>query len=119
MNELEERINRVLKDPTQLEQITRLAQSFMGGGESRTEEESQPMDLLSSLEIDPQMLRRLGALLGKEKSGKRKDTQALLEAMKPCLSDARREKMERAMKLARMARLLDFAMGELGGGEDD
>ena len=44
-----------------------------------------------------------------------KEEQALLAAMRPYLSEKRRRKMDRAMKLAQLARLARLAMGETEG----
>ena len=106
MNELEEQINRVLNDPEQLEQITRLARSFMGGEETQTPEPSSLPEA--------ETLSRLRGLLdiggGRER--------ALIEAMKPYLSEKRRVKLDKAMRLARLAGLAGRALGE-GNGEND
>ena len=45
--------------------------------------------------------------------------QALLEAMKPWLSEKRRHKVDRAVKIARMAKLAEMAMGEGAGEQKD
>ena len=42
-------------------------------------------------------------------------SEALLRAMQPYLSEKRRLKMDKALKLARLAKLAGFAMDELGG----
>ena len=57
---------------------------------------------------------KLAGLLGQ--SGD-ENKRALLEALKPYLSETRRGKLDRAMKLTRMAKLARLAMGELGNGE--
>lgn len=44
---------------------------------------------------------------------------ALLEAMKPYLSEKRRSKMDKAIKLARLASIARIAMGEMGGDGSD
>lgn len=123
MGELEDRINSILSDPSQMAEISKLAQSLMGGGgEAPAGDESAPgglgelaRSLLGGGEEtpapDPALLQRL--LRGAEGSGRQ---QALLEAMKPYLSERRREKMDRAIKLARVARIARLAMGE-GDGE--
>lgn len=125
MGELEDRINSILSDPAQMAEISKLAQSLMGGGgeEAPAGDESAPGGLgglarsmlggggEESPALDPALLQRL--LRGSEGSGRQ---QALLEAMKPYLSERRREKMDRAIKLARMARIARLAMGE-GDGE--
>ena len=38
--------------------------------------------------------------------------------MKPYLSEKRQGKIDRAMKLARLARIAGLALGEAGGGHD-
>ena len=92
MGELEDRLNSILSDPGQMEKIAGLARSLMGG-ESAAPEPSAP---------DAGLLQKLGGLMAQN-------------AQAP----GRREKMDRALQLARMARLARIAMGELGGGNDD
>ena len=105
MNELEEQINRVLNDPEQLEQITRLARSFMGGEGNQASESPMP---------DAETLSRLRGLL--DTGGGRE--RALIEAMKPYLSEKRRVKLDKAMRIARLAGLAGRALGEGSGGND-
>ena len=106
MNELEEQINRVLNDPEQLEQITRLARSFMG-------EETAPIPPSPSLP-DAETISRLRTLMSDPGGQER----ALIEAMKPYLSEKRRGKLDKAMRIARLAGLARRALGE-GNGEND
>lgn len=117
MSELEDRINSVLSDPGQMEKITKLAQSLMGGqgaavpdmfGELMKSAPTAGEDKSAGMP-DIETLGRIGKLLN---SGGNKKEQALLEAMKPYLSEKRRGKMDRAMKIARLARIARFAMGE-------
>ncbi|MBQ6465305.1 MAG: hypothetical protein IJJ43_03465 [Oscillospiraceae bacterium] len=102
MGELEDRINSVLNDPRQMERIMDMARSLMGG-------ETPPA---SGFEApDPELTARLGSLL-QSGGGERR---ALLEALRPWLSPRRSEKLERAMRMARVARLASAALGETGG----
>ncbi len=109
MSELEDRLNSILNDPEQMARISSLAQSLMGGeakpGSSQTEAPA----------ADAALPGKLAALLGQQSGDP--DKRALLEAMKPYLSEKRRGKLDRAMKLTRMAKLARLAMGELGNGE--
>lgn len=59
----------------------------------------------------------LGKLMGLLKTGASGDSErtALLNAMKPYLSEKRRTKMDKAMKLARIAKIAELAAGEFGG----
>lgn len=109
MSEWEDRINSILGDPAQMAEIERLAQSLMGGGDG--EAASEPL----SGGPEASMLAKLKNLMGAEAVPGRE--QALLEAMKPYLSDRRRGKLDRAMKLARMAKLAGLALGEGEGGD--
>ncbi len=118
MSELEDRLNSILGDPEQMARISSLAQSLMGGGGEESaappEEFSGLAEALGSKGGENALLGKLGSLLGQSGDA---DKRALLEAMKPYLSEKRRGKLDRAMKLTRMARLARLAMGELGNGE--
>lgn len=107
MGEWEDRLNQVLNDPKQMEQITQMAQSLLGGGQT----DASPLAGLTDLGIDPGLLGRVGRLLNEEQ-GEDKARQELLAAMKPYLSPRRREKLDRAMKLARLSHLARLALGE-------
>ena len=68
-------------------------------------------------ELDPGLISRVMSLM--KRKGVKSDERALLEAMKPFLSERRREKMDKAIKLARLASLAGIAASELGLGEGD
>lgn len=110
MAELEDMINQVLSDPEQMSRIAGLAQSLMGGMDA-----SPPDTQNSALPIDPKMLGKLQKLMGGSGESN-SSSEALLRAMQPYMSEKRRTKMDKALKLARMAKLAGFAMEELGGG---
>lgn len=106
MSDWEDRINQVLNDPEQMDRIGRLAQSLMGGG---AEAPGSP-----PLRPDPGMLGKLGTLLGGEPEQERSSL-GMLRAIAPYLSPRRREKLERAMQLARLSRLAKLAFEEEQG----
>ena len=109
MGELEERLSSILSDPEQMKRISSLAQSLMGGGEA-----SDPAgNAEGQREIGIPGLS--GLLPTPPRNGG--DKTALLEALKPWLSEKRQRKLAKAMRLAQMARLARFAMGEAGNGE--
>ncbi len=105
MSELENMLSGILNDPKQMEKLGSLARSLMGDGGPT--EDTEPV-------IDMDMLKSLGGMVD-AKDGK---DRRLLEAMLPYLSDKRRSKMDRAMKIARLAGIASLAVGELGGDED-
>ncbi len=121
MSELEDRINSVLNDPEQMEKITKMARSFMGGGSPEGNsgtDNKEETDMLGGLGIDAASLQKLGRMLSRG-TGQKPQERALLEAMKPYLSEKRRSKMDKAIKLARLAKIAQLAMGEIGGDGDD
>ena len=109
MGELEDQLNSILSDPEQMAKIAGLAKSLMGG-----EDDVPPPP--GEAGPDPGLLQMLGRAMNA--GGENSREQALLAAMKPYLSEKRRGKIDRAMKLARLARIARFAMGETGGGHD-
>ena len=126
MSELEDKINGILGDPAQMEKLAGLAKSLMGGGDAPAEKTKSAGGGLDSLmqslggdsAIDPAMLARLSRALSSG-AGEKKQERALLEAMKPYLSEKRRSKMDKAIKLARLASIARIAMGEMGGDGSD
>ena len=128
MSEWEDRINQILSDPEQMDRIAEMARSLMGE-EAAPPEQSGGLGPLPDLGQlagsllggtgggDAAMLGRLGRLFHSAQAGEGRQ-QALLEAMKPYLSEKRRSKMDRAMRLAHMAKLAQLAMTELGGDQD-
>ena len=112
MSELEDQINRILSDPGQMEMLSGLARSLMGGEESPAAASAPAAEPAP----DPALLAKLSGLM--QSGGSRKET-ALLVAMRPWLSEKRRNKMDRAMQLARMARLARLAIGKTGGENRD
>lgn len=135
MSEFEDKINSLLNDPKQMDKIAALAKSLMGeegGGQKPQSTANVAQDsgfdpaMLNKLSglfkkdgsddtgLDPAMLGKLMGLLKTGASGDSERT-ALLNAMKPYLSEKRRTKMDKAMKLARIAKIAELAAGEFGG----
>lgn len=133
MSQLEEMINGVLNDPEQMKKIMDIAGSIMGGsGESQPEGEAAhpsepPSDLggimkgLSGLSGIPGLSGLSGGLGNLAKGflsgagGRDEEKTALLEAMRPWLSEKRQGKLDRAMKLARVMRIAGAAFLKNGG----
>lgn len=108
MDELEEKLNAVLNNPSELEKISKIASAIMGGSGDKPEPPPQEQD------IDMGMLEQmLSGLRGN--GGKKSESRDLLEAMKPFLAEKRRRKIDKAMKLARLASLAEIAVGGFGG----
>ena len=108
MSDFEDKLNQLLNDPKEMERFAGFAKSLMGCGEPGPEEKRAP-------DFDPGLLKKISGLMDGGRNSK--DTK-LLEAMRPYLSEKRRSKMDRAMKIARLAGLAELAAGEFGGDDD-
>lgn len=106
MDELGDRINQILGDPAQMEKLAGVAKSIMGGGPPKAEPAADTSGL------DPALMGKIAGIMSKR--GVKSERLALLEAMKPYLSEKRRKKMERAVRLASLAGLAGLAMEEFG-----
>ncbi len=101
MTELEEQIRGVLEDPQQMAQIMGLAQSLMGGGAG----EAPPPEAEN-------LSGKLGALMRQSSGG---GQQELLQSIRPYLSEKRQRKVDRAIRISRMAHLAKIALKDMGG----
>lgn len=109
MNELEQKISSVMNDPDMMKQIMALAQS-MGAGvpqEDCAPEQPSPANILP--DIDLSMVQKLSGFA--RKSGIDQNQRALLQALRPYLSNHRINRLEKAMQAAKMA---GFATSLLG-----
>ncbi len=138
MAEFEEKLNSILGNRQAMDQIMALARS-LSGGESQGEEEEHPpsgeeeqepgshaappSDLsdLSDLlgQLDPQMIQ-VGIEVIRQVQSTEDRNAALLQALRPFLKEERRGRLDRAIRIARMTRMIRAAItafGERGTGE--
>jgi len=111
MSELEDKLGAVLSNPQMMQQIMALAQGL--DQQSGTPQAAPPAPSSSApppaLQLDPGLLQKLAALTAK--SGVDEHQQALLAALSPYLSRKRVEKLEKAMRAARMTELASSVLG--------
>ena len=106
MDELENRLGAILGNPEMMQKIMTMAQSL--GGELPKEAAAPPPPEFP--QIDPGLLQKLSAGLAGA-GGIDQNQQTLLHALGPYLSSRRINRLERAMKAAKMA---SFATSILG-----
>ncbi len=137
MNELEGMINGLMSNPEEMQKIMDIANSIMGGqnqngnsdgggntqNNTSTAAPGSPPGGLGSLLGSLGNLGNIAPALGKAASslmsgqsrgnggGAGGDKAALIEALKPFLSEARRGKLDRA---AQMAKVMNMGLGLLG-----
>ena len=134
MAELEEKLNAILGDPNAMGQIMALARS-LGGGGGTGEPNSPPPEPgetpppppasqpevpdLSALlgQVDPRLMQMGRSLL---KNCKERDDRnaALLAALRPFLRKERYARLDRAIQIARLSRVLRVAFQSLSGKEE-
>ncbi len=136
MSDFEDKLNQVLSSPDTMEQIMSLARS-LGVGNSQatpsTVPESQPTPP-STPSAMPNLLSLLGGGSGEDggmdpkfaaillrvaSAWNEPDDQkvALLNALRPFLKQERQDKIQRAMQIAKISRIIRVALGVLKGGD--
>lgn len=125
MNEWEDKLNAILSSPETMEQILSLANRLSGGGESGGASEAAPAESeqtpptpgtdplggLGSLlgGFDPTLLQKLLPLVQEYTAGA-DEKQALLLALKPFLKQESQEKVEKAIRITRLSRVIRSSM---------
>lgn len=113
MNELEDKLNALLSDPDGMAQVMELAQKLSGkhdGDDAPPEQTPHGGELSSLLDalgggLDGETLRRLLPVVQQATRRESGEAAALLYALRPFLREERREKVERAVQLARLLSL--------------
>ena len=138
MAEFEEKLNSILGNQAAMNQIMALARSLSGdqpespstpegteenGAETYipvTEETSQTMPDLSVLlgQVDPRMIQ-IGMDVIRQMQNTEDRNVALLNALRPFLREEKQARLDRALQIARMTKLIRAALGALGGKEGE
>lgn len=106
MDQMEDKLGAILNNPQLMGQIMSMAQSL---GQNTPDQEPSPPSLPN---IDPAILAKLGSLAGQGQMDG--NQQALLTALHPYLSRRKVDKLERAMRAAKMARMASSFLGQGG-----
>ena len=130
----EEQLNSILGNQEAMSQIMALARSLSGespkdptpppealpeGGGTYPPAEPQPPDFSALLgQVDPKMIQTGMEILRQVQSTEDRGA-VLLDALRPYLREDRRPKLDRALQIARMVKLVRAAMGAFGGEEGD
>lgn len=110
MDDMQNKIQSILNDPSMMQQIMSIAQSMNPGGNEQMPAKSEKRSEESSLpQLDMAAMQRLTGLA--RQTGIDKREQALLRALSAYLAKDRISKLERAMRAAKMAKLASSAIG--------
>ena len=135
MAEFEDKLNSILGNQAAMNQIMALARSLSGeqpppaleSPEEKAEEptyvpgegEAEQPDLSAMLgQIDPKMLQVGMDVIRQIQSTEDRNT-ALLNALRPFLREEKQARLDRAIQIARMTKLIRAALGALGGKEGE
>ena len=142
MDGLEDKLQHILNDPQSMAQILSMAQSFglqppepsrapappngpappppkpSPGPGSQPNPPPGPPPSAPAPPMDPRMLQTLMRLMQQAQQSDGKQ-EALICALKPFLAPERREKMDRAMQIARISHLAGFALRNYGPPEKE
>lgn len=114
MDQMEEKLGALLNNPQIMQQVMSMAQTLgQSAGQEKQEASKQQEPKLPAMpDIDISMLQKLSGIAGQ--SGIDREQKALLSALEPYLSRSRVDKLERAMRAAKMARMASAFMGQGG-----
>ena len=121
MSDFEEKLNAILSSPETMEQISAIASSLSGGGKQPEDGDAPPDTAQEQSGPDP---AGLGSLLGGLDSGMLErilplvreyqagndEKQALLNALKPFLRQESQEKVDKAIRITRLSRVIRSSM---------
>jgi len=124
VDDFEEKLERILGNPQAMEQIMSLAQSLNGSAPDPSPapppaptEIPKAADSLGLGALDPQVITGLVRLLNQSRSGEDERT-ALLEALRPFVKEQRYAKLDKAIQIARLSRLIRMALELFRAKED-
>ena len=107
MSELEDRLNALLANPEDMGKIARMASRLMG--------EISPEPPAAGKGADGALLGAVSRIMGGLGGGREGNKNQLLSGMSPYLSEERRKRLGRALRIASAARLAGAALAEWGG----
>ena len=111
MDDLESKLNQVMNNPELMQQIMSMAQSL---GQTQNSPAPEPQQAPSNPglfgDLNPAMLAQLAGLASK--AGVDQDQKQLLHALRPYLPGQRLQKLEKAMRAAKLARFASQALNQ-------
>lgn len=128
MAELEEKLNAILNDPQAMGQILSAAKALSGSSDQ--DDQSEPRDKDASAQdagsdpfaalgqLDPRLLQIGMRLLSEYTAGDDRKT-ALLAALKPFLRPERQAKVDQAVKIARLSKVIHTAFQIFQAGREE
>ncbi len=115
MEQMEDKLGSILNNPQMMQQIMNMAQS-LGAATPPPQSQKPPQQAQkppqTPPDFDPALIQKLSAFAGQ--SNIDTNQRALLTALNPYLSHRKVEKLEKAMRAAKMARIASGFLGQGG-----
>ena len=106
MEDMESKLGAILGNPQMMQQIMSIAQNF------QSEQAPDPPPRDTSADIDFSSVQKIASMIGKTGIDSRQ--KALLQALGPYLSSQRIQKLEKAMRAAKLAGMASVFFGSIG-----
>ena len=104
MDDINARLAEILNDPESMNRVREMAENLLSGEESA----ESNIPAAADAGIDAASLAKITGIMTKLKSAGDDNRTALLNALKPHLSEERRKKVDTAVKLLRLIELLPY-----------
>lgn len=100
MDDISEKLATILNDPDSMNRVRQMAESILGGEKSETKNEGNDLGITAG------DMQTIMTLVSRFNSSADDDRTRLLIALKPHLSEPKREKVDTAVKILKMIELL-------------
>lgn len=104
MDDLSEKLAGILNDPESMERVRRMAENILGENSEKQNETSSIGDIGGMLGAED--MQSIIAIISRLKNSGNDPRSQLLNALKPHLSEPRREKVDTAIKILKILELL-------------
>lgn len=104
MDDLSEKLAGILNDPESMERVRRMAENILGENSEKQNETSPIGDIGGMLGAED--MQSIIAIISRLKNSGNDPRSQLLNALKPHLSEPRREKVDTAIKILKILELL-------------
>ncbi|MBR4123651.1 MAG: hypothetical protein IKY45_00325 [Clostridia bacterium] len=104
MDDLSEKLAGILNDPESMERVRKMAENILGDN-GEAPKPASPLDDLGSV-LGAADIQSIISIISKLKNSGNDPRSQLLNALKPHLSEPRREKVDTAIKILKMLELL-------------
>ena len=111
MDSMEDKIGTILQNPEMMQKIMAMAQSLNAAAPQSSPSPEKPAQTAMP-DMDMGMLQKIAGLAGQSRIDNHQ--QALLRALHPYLSRQRVQKLENAMRAAKMAQIAASVLGSQG-----